>query len=126
MSYYRVKIRKTDRMWSRYIRDKAGGKCEYCGKVCEVNGEVIKKLECSHYFGRKNESVRFDPENTYALCFTCHKELGGHTRLENGEYDQWVRKRLGDKRYKLLKIRANSYKKRDDKLDEIIIKNISK
>ena len=37
-----------------------------------------------------------------------------------------MRKRLGDKGFDLLMVRAYTYKKRDDKLDEIVIKELLK
>lgn len=34
--------------------------------------------------------------------------MGGYTREENGEYDLWVKGKLGEKRYRNLIIRANT------------------
>jgi len=121
MSYNDIKLRPNDTLFSNYIRAKAGWKCQKCGKLCKVNGMWIAKLEASHYMGRRKESTRFDPENVYALCFTCHKRMGGYTRDENGEYDLWVKEMLGAKRYRALIIRGNLPARRDDKLTKIWI-----
>jgi hypothetical protein len=37
-----------------------------------------------------------------------------------------MRKKLGDTAFDLLDVRAHTYKKRDDKLDEIILKELLK
>ena len=114
MGWHNIKRRKTDILFSNYIREKAGWRCEKCGKLCKIKGEWIAQLEASHYFSRKRESTRFDPENVYALCTPCHKRMGSHTLKEDGEYDLWVKEKLGERGYKLLKLRANTTGKRDD------------
>ena len=43
-----------------------------------------------------------------------------------GDYIAFMRERLGDKGYDLLELRAHLYKKRDDKLDEIVIRELLK
>lgn len=126
MNWNNIKVRSTDKEYSKYIRKKSGGKCERCGKVCEIDGERLYQLDCSHYYGRRNESVRFDDDNCHALCNPCHKRMGGHTREENGEYDIWLKEKLGETRYKMLKIRANATGKRDDKMQMLIIKQLMK
>ena len=42
-------------------------------------------LHCSHFWGRKAESVRFDSENTDCLCFTCHNNF----EMNPAEYVEW-------------------------------------
>lgn len=110
-----IKIRKADRLYSKYLRDLRGNTCEYCSRKAPY------KMECSHYFGRGHENTRFDEQNTRCLCFLCHKEMGGYMRSEQGEYDLWMKKLLG-KDYVKLKIRANTFKKKDDKLILIYLK----
>lgn len=126
MSYNDIKLRPADTKFSLFIRETAGWRCEYCGKLCRVNGQWICKLEVSHYHGRGHENTRFDPENVHSLCFTCHKRMGGYTRDENGEYDLWMKELLGVTRYNQLKIRANLYKKKDDSLIILWLKTKTK
>ncbi len=121
-----IRIKPADRLFSLYIREKAGWKCKRCGKLCKVNGEWIAKLENSHYFGRAHGNTRYDEKNCYALCGSCHKRMGGYKRSEDGEYDLWVKELLGEKEYKNLKIRANSYHKKDEKLDLLFVKSLIK
>lgn len=125
MSYHDIKLRPNDTKFSNYIREKAGWKCQKCGKSCKVGGEWIAKLEASHYIGRRKETTRFDPDNVYSLCFTCHKRMGGYTRNEDGEYDLWVKKLLGPKKYRALVIRANLPGKWDDKLTKMYIEKLT-
>jgi len=126
MGYYHIKRRPLDTKFSNYIRKKSNWKCEFCGKVCRINGIWVAKLEASHYIGRRKESVRFDPDNVNSLCFTCHKHLGGYHRDENGEYDLWMKKKLGDKRYRALILRANLPGKKDDFLTNLYINDLIK
>jgi len=39
----------------------------------------------------------------------------------DGEYTIWKKKQLGPRRFKLLLIRSNNFKKRDDVMDKLII-----
>lgn len=122
MTWHKIKRRPADIEYSRYIRAKAGGRCEKCGKVCEINGERIGQLEASHYFSRRHEGVRFDDRNVHALCAKCHKRMGGYTNKEDGEYDLWIMELLGEKQYKLLKLNAHIPHKKDDSLIRMWIK----
>ncbi len=90
----KIKITPLDALFSRYIRLKADGVCEYCG--------LTKRLECSHFHGRRKAITRYDEENVAALCLSCHQYLGEHPNL----HDAWFRKRLGSERYEMLNIRA--------------------
>jgi 5-methylcytosine-specific restriction endonuclease McrA len=124
VGYYKIKIRPADKLFSNYIRQKAGWSCQKCGKLCRINGEWIAKLEASHYWTRSHESTRFDVLNVYSLCFNCHKRMGERKNSEDGEYDLWVKELLGEKEYKKLKIRANTYCKKDDKLILMWLKSL--
>jgi len=126
MSYFKVKLRPVDTLFSNYIRAKAKWKCEKCGRLCKINGEWVYKLEASHYHGRRKESTRFDPMNVHSLCFSCHKRMGGYTNSQNGEYDLWMKELLGEKEYKLLLLRANQSGKKDDVMNKIYIKELLK
>ncbi len=112
MSWNSIKRSPTDVEYSKYIRAKAKGKCEYCGKICEHEGVRFSSLEASHYFSRSHWSVRFDDRNVHALCGGCHKRMGGYTNKEDAEYDLWIKKLLGENGYKILKL--NAYQKSTD------------
>lgn len=121
-----IKRNSEDIAFSNYIRQRAGYRCEYCHKLCKVNGEWIARLDASHYIGRGKWSVRYDIENVRSLCSGCHKRMGGYQRDENGEYDLWMKGLLGEKGYRNLVIRANtsSEQSKDRKLIKWYIKQL--
>lgn len=123
MGWSEIKRRPADIKFSNWIREKAGWKCQKCGKVCKLNGLILGQLDASHYYGRGKESTRFEPDNVHALCNPCHRRMGGYQKDEQGEYDLWMKEILGEKRYKTLKLQANTYQKKDDKLILIWLKN---
>lgn len=70
-----VKTTIADTWFSRCVRERAGWTCERCGRYYP---EVYRAaLECSHHYGRKSWSVRFDPKNAESLCRACHCAVGG-------------------------------------------------
>ena len=117
----KVKERKTDKLFRQYIRKRDNFTCQRCQREYPDGG---RGLHVSHYWGRARENTRFDPENCIALCYGCHM-IWGHGD-GRGDYVSFMKKRLGDKGYDLLQVRAYAYKKRDDKLDEIVIRELLK
>jgi len=116
----KVKLRPTDKLFSKYIRKRDNYTCQRCRTVYPNGG---RGLHCSHYWGRGRENTRFDPENCIALCFGCHHIWGGDGR---DEYTEYMQNKLGDERFEHLRIRAHIYKRRDDALDMIAIKELLK
>ncbi len=110
----KIKIRRSDTLFREYLLKLRGEVCEKCGQKGAV--------QVSHFYGRRSESVRYDPQNTSLLCFTCHRKF--HERPS--EYTEWKRKQLGEREYKKLMLRANQYRKRDDKLMVITLKALNK
>ena len=100
---FQIKIREADRLYSIWLR-RERKRCEKCGSN--------KSLQCSHFYGRANEAVRFDPINTDCLCFGCHQYFTANPN----EYVEYKRKKLGEKGFKQLTLNANTYKKKDDAL----------
>ena len=107
MGWNTTKIDAADKWFSLYVRNKAAWKCEYCGKPAEGQG-----LHAAHFHGRRKESVRYDLENVNALCALCHKHFTNHYN----EHKEWKLKQLGQKKYDLLNLRANTPQKKDRKL----------
>lgn len=126
MSWSKITISSADKIFSNYIRQRAKYKCQYCYKLCKYENDWLFRLECSHYFSRKHRATRFDPLNAFSLCSSCHKRMGGYKPSEDGEYDIWVKDKLGDVEYKKLKIRAFSYCKKDPKMELIYVKELWK
>ena len=120
---WKVKLRKSDTLFSHYIREKNNWTCQICGKYCGENNN-LGKLEASHFYGRGRENTRMDEDNVVSLCFRCHNSYGhGENRPA---YESFMKKKLGQEGFDLLTIRANTYKKRDDIMDLIIIENMIK
>jgi hypothetical protein len=106
-----IRIDKADSVFSQYIRLRDGS-CQRCGNVCET-------LQASHFYGRSKESTRFDPDNVDALCYGCHVYWGSTDREA---YREFKIKQLGKQGFKMLIVRANTYKKKDRKMEYIIWK----
>lgn len=116
-----IKIRVTDRKFSEYIRSRDGWVCQRCLKQYEPGSSGLQN---SHYWGRVNESTRFEPDNCISLCFGCHR-LWGHGD-ERDMYKEFMIKKLGLDRFKSLDVQAHTYQKKDDKLMRIVIQQLMK
>lgn len=112
MSFGKVKLDPADRLFSLYVRWRANWTCERCGARHEVGSQG---LHCSHFHGRRKESVRFDPENASAHCHGCHSYFTSHPEAHRA----WKLEQLGQEAYDRLMIRANTSQKKDRKLAKI-------
>ena len=108
-----MKIDKADSLFSKYIRIRDKWICQRCRKQYE---EGAGGIHCSHFYGRRNENTRFEPDNCISLCYGCHKYFDETNREA---YRDFKIKQLGDKRFKTLKLQANLYKKKDRILEVI-------
>lgn len=117
----RIRLDRADMTFSEYIR-RRDGKCVRCGKLGEGNNGIVG-LQNSHYFGRRRENTRFDPENCDALCFYCHQVWGSEDRES---YREFKVRQLGEKGYKALCLRANTMKKKDRAMSLIEAKALLK
>ena len=111
-----MKIKHTieDKLFSEYIRKKSGGVCEYCQKLFGY-----KRLQASHYFGRRNKALRWDERNVSALCFTCHMVI----MTENPfHHTKWMKKKLGTAGFSRL-VRASNKIKKWTKPDLLDLRN---
>jgi predicted restriction endonuclease len=64
-----MKRSPADNLFSKYIRKRAGYKCQKCGTQHEANS---KGLHCAHVFTRGGYVLRFDERNALSLCYPCH------------------------------------------------------
>lgn len=120
-----IKITKTDRLFSNFIRDRDGWNCQRCGKHYDKSNTSDRQgLHCSHYYSRGKKSVRFEPDNCIALCYGCHK-LWGHGD-ERDKYEAFMRKKLGQTRWASLLIQSFQYHPKDDKMDKLIVEMLIK
>lgn len=123
-----MRIDAADKLFSRHIRDIAGNRCEFCG----VSGD-FKQLDCSHFYSRAKESVRFDPDNADSFCRACHFKLetekgvtvgqiDGHTVELPKAYRKWKMAKLGPQRFTALWVRSMNHQKKDRKMSLLQIK----
>lgn len=117
----KIKLRKSDRQYTQITRFRFNYTCQKCGKEYdEYDKGSLRNLGVSHYYGRGKESVRFDDDNVTLLCnLPCHRRWEGE---ERGDYLEYMIERLGQKGFEELTQRANTYKKRNDKEMEEILK----
>ena len=113
----KIKLRKADILYTRLQRFRFNYTCQKCGKkYSEYDTKSLQNLGVSHYYGRSRENTRFGDENCTLLCnFPCHQKWGGE---ERGDYTEYMIERLGQGGFEALTLRANTYKKRDDKTIE--------
>lgn len=103
----KIRIDAADKAFSEYVR-RRDNRCVRCGKYV---GEW-QRLQCSHFYGRRKESVRFDPANADALCFGCHQYWGSNP----DSYRAFKQSQLGQFEYERLMFRAAMSAKKDRKL----------
>jgi len=99
----KAKIFPSDREWSKFIRTRDNWTCQRCSKQYDP---PTSALHCSHFWSRGNWSVRFDEDNTEALCYGCHSYLGGNPV----EFHKYYLEKLGQERFDALEQRRNTPK----------------
>ena len=105
----KIKVNKLDKVFSDLIRTRDNWTCQVCGKYFP-EGER-RYLHCSHFHGRRKQSVRYEPMNAAAHCFSCHKYLGENPL----EFADWILGHLGPAGVALLTVMANKPVKRSKK-----------
>lgn len=104
----KIRISKLDKLFSDYIRSRDKWTCQRCNTRYKP---PTSGLHCSHFWGRRMKSVRFDTENCVALCHGCHVYFTGNPYL----HTEFMKSRLGEKQFDLLMLRANSPQRPDYK-----------
>lgn len=87
--------------WARKVKERAGNKCEYCGKTENLNSH--------HIFSRSNQSTRYDLLNGCCLCSGCHtlsSKFSAHKTP--AEFIEWLKEYRGLEAYELLRQKAKS------------------
>ena len=92
-------IKKTDLVFSDFIRIRDKLTCQKCWKSYD---RLSTSIQCSHFFPRDNQSVRFDEVNCETLCGGCHIYLGNNP-VAHREHKL---ERIGRKAFDLLEYRA--------------------
>ena len=117
-----MKLSPLDKLFSEYIRRRAikrVGGCEKCKHpkfdIQKDNGDIFpawKRLQCAHFDGRKNQSVRFDEMNAAGLCGACHLYIDSHPF----EKVEWIKTQLGEREFDFLQGRMRNKGKSDENL----------
>jgi hypothetical protein len=110
-----IKRSKADALFSDLMRLKGNYTCERCFVRYEP---PTASIQLSHFFGRGGKSTRFDPENVAILCFGCHQHLGSNPETHRA----FFLKKLGQKKYDALVLRAHIPAKVNEKLLAIAFK----
>lgn len=76
-----------DVAFSICVRERSNWTCERCGKQYTPPTQA---LHCSHFKGRGNWAVRFDPENAFAHCYGCHSYFEQNPQ----EFTEWAAERV--------------------------------
>jgi len=91
-------IKKLDDVVSLIVRSKG---------VCIRCGSQVNAFNCSHYYSRAIQSVRWDFDNVKCACVGCHFWLDGHPK----EHTEFVNRLLGNKKFDALVVKANTGRK---------------
>ena len=102
-------------LYTKLTRFRFDYTCQKCGRKYDENTPLYN-LGVSHYYGRSRENTRFDDDNCTLLCnMPCHRKWEGE---ERSDYTEYMLNRLGQAGFEALTARANTYKKRNDKVTE--------
>lgn len=146
-----IKIDKYDSIFSLYIRCRDNFTCTKCGNryrpprtLEKLNKRLFDLydnpafgdpmgLHCSHFWGRRSQSVRFDEANACAHCFHCHNffsenpsdfVIWTNDRLGPDEYDKLQQRKNQIKQWKKGKIKGKKWDQRDEEVYEHFKKRI--
>ena len=97
-----IKRTPADAHFSLCVREAANWTCERCGKYFP-EGAGRQGLHCSHFHGRGNWGIRFDPLNAFAHCYGCHM----YFQANPIEFTEWVLERIGQDNFDLLLEKKN-------------------
>jgi len=62
-----------DAEWRRFVKERAGYRCERCGKIVKGNGAHAHHKIPQWFM----PSLALDPDNGICLCTECHKQVHG-------------------------------------------------
>ena len=81
---HKMWLNKADKLWSQMVRDRAKGRCEWCGE--------FKSLVAHHIIRRSIKPSRHKLENGVALCVGCHCHRVGapHGSKDSWRFVEWI------------------------------------
>jgi hypothetical protein len=69
----KIKRSTADKHMSECVRIRAKWHCQRCGT--DYTNRDKRGFQNSHFIGRGNYAVRYDPKNCLALCMRCHHDV---------------------------------------------------
>lgn len=110
MKNQKNKISKLDKLWGEAIRKRDRNICQACFRPGN---------QPHHIFGRRYLSTRHDLNNGICLCWACHRHKA-HGDVEL--FRDFIIKKIGQKEFDKLKVKAYSVKNFDLNMKEIELK----
>ena len=98
-------LTECDKLFSLYIRNR--------DKVCQAPNCNKTNLHCAHIFSRRNINLRWYPDNALALCYYHHLHWA---HKEPILFTEFVKRKLGKRRFEKLLLKKNTIEKIDIKL----------
>jgi len=75
--------KKADKLWAEYIKSRQNFTCEKCDRS-------DRQIQYHHFYGRRIMATRYDPDNGFCLCASCHK-LDIHSAHEDPQtFWEWA------------------------------------
>lgn len=106
-----MKRSPADIAFSKCVRERNDWICEYCNRDFSGNTSI---LDCSHFYGRRAKSTRWDGDNCFAHCRGCHNKLGENP----GEFTNHAIKLRGEGWYERLTEKWRNVKRKISKAEE--------
>lgn len=109
----KTQTKTLDCLWSKLVKLKAKGQCEWCGSN--------KTLNSHHVIGRRNKATRWNESNGVCLC-AYHHMLSKNSAHQNPlEFIEFIRDKRGITWYTMLRLQSNEVVKHDYKLLKIYL-----
>jgi 5-methylcytosine-specific restriction endonuclease McrA len=109
-----IKRNTTDSLFSDIVRIRAKWQCERCLRDFSNQRHIF---DVAHFITRGNKRLRWDFENSAALCRGCHQYFD----MNHDDHVDFMIKKLGPKKYQALRLRKER-KLNDFAVDEKLIR----
>jgi 5-methylcytosine-specific restriction endonuclease McrA len=103
---HRQLVKELDEVMSKLCKKIGNYTCIRCKKQYPENS---KQLTTSHFWSRKSMGARFELENLDVACYPCH--MFQLEKDKQGWYRDYMIKKLGQRGYDYLEVKARSITK---------------
>jgi hypothetical protein len=104
-------------LYSIYIKRRDKYKCRYTGK--QFYEADSYGLDCSHFYGKANKVMAFEPDNGMALSHDTHMMF--HAKGGREKYEKFMIQELGEEGFNKLTLKRNEpYRLSEDEQREIL------